>query len=185
LVSIERFKISNDFGKHDYYLMVNALVPYKRTDVVIEAFRSLNQQKLIIVGQGPEHSKLQLLASSNVKILGNVTDERLEELYSNCKALIYPALEDFGIAPVEAQAAGRPVICLDRGGCSETVILSGEKVTGIKIEDLSPSGIVEVINKFEPLLQKGYFEPEFCRESALRFSEQAFIKNITRSMTKN
>ena len=174
-VSLNRFLDSTDNLSGEFYLMVNALVPYKRVDIVVRAFNEMPDKTLLVVGTGPESDYLKSLAGKNIRFLGNVGDSELEAIYKRCKALIYPALEDFGIAPVEAQASGKPVICLKEGGCGETAIFEGEKVTALELNKVSTLDVMDAVKKFESFVQKGYFWPQNCRESAIRFSEDAFI----------
>jgi len=108
-------------GHRDYYLVVSAFVPYKRIDIVIDAFNRLDR-KLMIIGSGPLASRYeQMRKSSNISFVGNVSGEQLKALYAGAKALIFPTDEDFGIVPLEAQACGTPVIALGRGGALESV----------------------------------------------------------------
>lgn len=182
-VSIERFlKLEKEGGDHPFYLMVNALVPYKRTDVVVSAFNQSGRQ-LVVVGDGPDFEMLKKKAKSNVQLLGWVSDPKLETLYQKCEGLIYLALEDFGIAPVEAQAAGKPVICLKKGGCAETVVFylgdfEKNRASGIEVKEDTASSLLDALIRFESLNSKGYFDPENCKISAKRFSVAKFKENF-------
>jgi glycosyltransferase involved in cell wall biosynthesis len=106
----------------DYYLIVSALVPYKNVDVAVEAFRGLPDRRLVVAGSGPLLERLRSGAPNNVEFRGWVADEALPDLVGRCRAFLFPNVEDFGIAPVEAMAAGRPVIALAEGGSLDTVI---------------------------------------------------------------
>ena len=111
-VDIDQFSLSGkDAG---YYLVVSALVPYKRVDLAVETFNQLGEQ-LLIVGTGPECKKLQSIANKNIRLLGWQSNEELSKLYAGCRALIFPGIEDFGIVPLEAMASGKPVIAFGRG----------------------------------------------------------------------
>jgi glycosyltransferase involved in cell wall biosynthesis len=122
-VDIEKISFRQDIAKEDFYLCVSALVAYKRIDILIDAFNKLKDKKLIIVGNGDLRVAFEKkIISDKIKIIGWATDEDLKELYQKARAFVYPAEEDFGIAPVEAQAAGLAVIAYAKGGVSETVI---------------------------------------------------------------
>ncbi len=105
----------------DYYLIVSALVPYKRVGDVVSAFDGFGR-RLVVAGDGPEKEKLVEGAPPNVEFTGWISDENLLSLYRSCRALIFPGVEDFGIVPVEVQACGRPVLALAEGGALETVV---------------------------------------------------------------
>jgi glycosyltransferase involved in cell wall biosynthesis len=112
----------------DYYLVVSRLIPYKRIDLAVEAFRHLPQEKLLVVGNGRDMATLEARAGGNVYFLGRQPRESVRELLRGCRAFLFPGLEDFGIAPVEAMSCGRPVIAFGGGGALDTIIpgLSGE-----------------------------------------------------------
>lgn len=154
------------------FLVVSALVPYKRIDLAIEACR-LSGAGLRIVGQGPELDRLTRLAGPNVEFLGSRTDADVRELYRRATAVLLPGEEEFGIAPVEAQACGRPVIALNRGGARETVI---DGVTGILVDESTPAAFAEAIRRtrHEP------FDSAAIRAHAERFSRDTFVADITR-----
>ena len=117
----------------DYYLVVSALAPYKRVDLAVLAANRLGR-RLLVVGQGPESRRLRALAGPNVKFLGWRSDAEVAELYARCRAVLFPAVEDYGIVPLEAMAAGRPTIALGRGGVLETMI-------GLDAGDEPPTGL--------------------------------------------
>lgn len=110
-----------DSPMNEYYLLAGAMVPYKKGEIVIEAFRDLDE-KLIVIGEGPEMARLAKLATENITFTGWLGSEKLREYYRGCKALIFPGVEDFGIVPVEAQACGKPVIAYSEGGILDTVV---------------------------------------------------------------
>lgn len=157
------------------FLMVNALVPYKNTKLIVESFRDL-PYNLRIVGEGPEKTRLSRMAGENVTFLGRISDEELAREYELCKALIFAAEEDFGIVPVESQDYGKPVICYAEGGCLETVILNGDKRTGGAFYRLEVTSVRDAIKEF--LINEPDIETEHCKENAKRFSEQAFDNNF-------
>lgn len=156
----------------DYYLVVGRLIPYKRTDVVVEAFNRLGFP-LKIAGSGSELDSLRRVARPNIEFLGRVSDAELAELYSRCLALIFPQEEDFGIVPLEAMAAGRPVIAYRAGGALETV-LEGE--TGVFFDRQDPECLAEAVMNFDP----GRFNPERIRRRAMRFDTQVFKEKFTK-----
>lgn len=168
-VDIERFnriKKSAD----DYYLVVSRFVPYKRIDLAIEACNSLNR-KLVVAGKGPELSKLRKLAGDNVSFVENPTDKKIDQLYQNAKAFIFSAEEDFGITPVEAMAAGVPVICYGKAGASETVI---DGVTGVYHSKQDVKSLIGAIEKFE----QTNFDIDKIKNRAKVFSEDVFLNKI-------
>ncbi|AHV95891.1 glycosyltransferase [Paenibacillus sabinae] len=118
-INTSRFKSSSSIG--DYYLIVSRLVSYKRIDLAVEAFNR-NGLKLLIVGDGPDRKRLEGMAKSNVKFLGRLEDDEVNGLMSQCRAYIFPGEEDFGITPLEANAAGRPVIAYQAGGALDTIV---------------------------------------------------------------
>ncbi|MGC8604997.1 MAG: glycosyltransferase, partial [Desulfomonilaceae bacterium] len=136
---IDRFKPSSKVD--DYYLFVGRLVGYKMADLAVKVFNE-NGKRLLIVGNGPEMKALKAIASKNIEFLGWVSDEELPEVYSNCRALLFPGEEDFGIVPVEAMSCGTPVIAYKNGGVLETVV---DNVTGMFFEEQSVSSIIKAI----------------------------------------
>lgn len=164
-VRTEFFTIDPAKPRDDWYLIVAALEPYKRTDLVIDAARKSGFQ-LKVAGGGSQLNSLRESAPKNVEFLGRVNDEALRDLYQRAQALIFPQVEDFGIVPVEAQAAGCPVIAFAGGGAMETVT---EK-TGVFFNAQSVDAIVSGVKEFEGRR----FENATCRDNALRFSEAAF-----------
>lgn len=157
-------------GKHDFYLAVSRFVPYKRLDLVIDAFNH-REEKLLVVGEGPQGGKLRRMARRNVEFIGAVSDEELRRLYQNCRALVFPAEEDFGIIPVEVQACGRPVIALGQGGTSETV-LDGK--TGVLFSEQTPQALDAAIDA----LERGSFDSAVIREHARSFDKSVFISKM-------
>ncbi|MCA9387906.1 MAG: glycosyltransferase, partial [Candidatus Andersenbacteria bacterium] len=154
----------------DYYLLVSRLRPYKRVDLAIKAFNSLSLP-LKIVGMGEEYEKLKAMAGKNIEFLGPVNNEERNELLSHCKAFIHPQEEDFGIAALEAMAAGRPVIAYGKGGARETVV---DGQTGILFDDQTPWDLVDVVRDFDYTA----FDPAVIRAHAEKFSTEIFTKNI-------
>jgi UDP-N-acetylmuramyl pentapeptide phosphotransferase/UDP-N-acetylglucosamine-1-phosphate transferase/glycosyltransferase involved in cell wall biosynthesis len=158
-------------AKEDFYFTVSRLVPYKRIDVIVEAFNRMPDKKLIIVGDGPEMEKLKARASPNVRLLGQQSAERLRRYLQLAKGFIFAAEEDFGIAPVEAQACGTPVLAFGRGGVLESVI-PGK--TGYFFMDQTPQSIVEAMGHFEKI-EWDYWA---IRQHAENFSARHFRKQF-------
>jgi glycosyltransferase involved in cell wall biosynthesis len=131
----------------DYYLVVSRLIPYKRVDLAVQACSELGK-KLVVVGGGSETKRLKSLAGPNVEFKGALTDKETTKLYQAAKAFIFTAFEDFGITPVEAMAAGKPVIGYGKGGAAETVV---HEKTGILFNDQSVASLKRAINKFETM----------------------------------
>jgi glycosyltransferase involved in cell wall biosynthesis len=168
-VDTEFFSEPKRCASEDYYITVSRLVPYKKVEIIISAFSSLKDRKLIVVGDGPDYKRLKELAGKNVEFLGHVGKEQLKVYLSKAKAFVYMAEEDFGIAMVEAQACGVPVIAYGKGGASEVVI---DGKTGILFWDQSKDALVQAINKFEKLADK--FSSEDIQKNAERFSRSTF-----------
>jgi glycosyltransferase involved in cell wall biosynthesis len=157
--------------KEDYYFTASRLVPYKKTQLIIEAFNELPHLKLIVAGDGPELEKLQKTAKNNIEFVGYIENKKLRSLMQKAKAFVFAAEEDFGIIPVEAQACGTPVIALAKGGTLETVI---ENKTGIFFVEQSAEKIKEAVLNFETK----NFDPQIIREHAVTFSKQRFEKEM-------
>ncbi len=150
----------------DFFLIISALVPYKKVDLAIEAFNQL-KLPLKIVGKGPERSRLKRMANKNITFLGELTDQEIRKLYQTCQALIFPGEEDFGLTSLEAQACGRPVIAFRKGGALESVI---EEETGVFFDQQSPASLKNAVDKF----YKISFNKEKIRVNALKFSREKF-----------
>lgn len=160
----------------DDYLIVSALVPYKRIDLAIEAFKQRNE-KLKIVGEGPEYKSLKRAAPPNVEFMGALSDEELRAAYQRSRAMIMPGEEDFGINSLESQACGVPVIAYGRGGATETVIAER---TGVFFQELSPLGLGDALDKFQTLA----FNKAEIRNNAERFSRERFKEKISSFVQK-
>lgn len=167
-VNVERFPVTE--SPRTYFLVVSRLVPYKRVELAVQAFTRLGLP-LKIAGDGPERGRLESMAGPNVEFLGYVDDVELPRLVNGCLALIFPGEEDFGIVPVEAMAAGRPVIGLGKGGLLETVI---DGQTGIFFDEPTPESLIEAVARFSP----GDFDPEEMSRHAAGFSRERFQKEI-------
>jgi glycosyltransferase involved in cell wall biosynthesis len=153
--------------KEDFYFTSSRLVPYKRIDLIVEAFSRMPDKRLIIIGAGPEMAKIQAKASSNVQLLGYQPFNVLRAHLQKAKAFVFAAEEDFGIAPLEAQACGTPVIAFGKGGSLETVI--GGK-TGLFFSEQSVESLIEAVKNFESIS----FDPHVIRSHAELFSADRF-----------
>ena len=164
------FFVPGDKETEDFYIYVGALTPYKRVDIIVEAFNRL-AKPLKIIGSGAEIRKLKKISGNNIEFLGNVDRESVRDFMQRAKALVFAAEEDFGITPVEAQACGKPVIAYAKGGVLETVI---DGVTGVLFEEQSADSLIKAIKRFEQMK----FDPQKCRENALRFSRAQSKKKL-------
>jgi len=157
------------------YLCVSALVPYKRVELAVRAFsqpgRPAQRRRLVVVGDGPERARLASLAGRNVELRGRVDDDELLGLYAACRAVVHPALDDFGIVPVEALAAGRPVVAFAAGGSLDSV-RDGE--TGVLFAEPTPEALIAAVDRLERL----EFDPARLRAAARRFDRTAFERRF-------
>lgn len=173
-VDTSKFKVSvKDEG---YYLILSRLLPYKRIDVAIEAFNRLGLP-LKIVGNGRDLERLQKLAGPTIEFLGRLPDDQVHECLRGCRALVFPGLEDFGLAPVEAMACGKPVLAYAAGGALETV---RERVTGLFFYEQTPEAIVETVRNFDP----DSFDAQEIRRHAELFDVSVFKEQILRFVTE-
>lgn len=173
-VNIENFSFSPD--KQDFYLTVSRLVSYKQVSLIVSAFNQM-QKKLVVIGTGPEMKKIRKIANSNIQILGWQPDEVVKQYMAHAKGFVYAACEDFGIALVEAQACGTPVIAYDAGGAKETVRdirTWGETGTGILFEEQKEASLIGAIETLEASYSK--FIPEYVRSHAEQFKRQIFAQ---------
>ncbi|MCS7255348.1 MAG: glycosyltransferase [Thermomicrobium sp.] len=170
-VSVDRARPAPPQEIGDYFLLVSRLVHYKRLDIVIEACNQL-RLPLKVIGDGRARSALERLAGPTVQFLGTVSDEEKFHLYARCRAAIFPAEDDFGIAQVEVQAAGRPAIALARGGACETVV---DGVTGVLFPEQTVESLVAALRRFEHL----QFDPSTIRQHAERFRPERFQAAFT------
>ncbi len=170
-VETERFQPVPAADVGDYFLIVSRLIPYKRIDLAIAAATRLNLP-LKIGGKGRDRQRLQDMAGPTVEFLGFVPDDELPDLMARAKAFIFPGLEDFGITPVQAQAAGRPVIAYGGGGALDTVLPG---VTGEHFGELSAESLMQVMQAFDPAL----YDPAAIRRHALKFDRLVFEQQIS------
>jgi glycosyltransferase involved in cell wall biosynthesis len=157
---------------------VSALIPYKRIDLAVAAATRLDR-KLVVVGTGPEEARLRALAGPTVTFLGWRSDAEVATLYARCRALVFPAVEDFGIAPLEAAAAGRPTIALGRGGARETMVgldAGDAPPTALFFNEQSVDALVDAILRFERARDR--FDPKVLRARAEQFDRPIFKQRL-------
>lgn len=176
LVDVERFSPRKKITKEDYYLIGSRLVPYKRPDLAVQACTELGR-RLIVLSDGPEYDRLVKMAGPTIEFKGFVDDDELPGYYQKARAFIFPPYEDFGIVPVEAMAAGTPVIAYGKGGVRDTVI---HKKTGIFFAHQTVDSLKEAILAFE----KQSFNQETLQKQAQKFDHQRFRLEITEYIQK-
>jgi glycosyltransferase involved in cell wall biosynthesis len=170
-VAVDRFTPRPAPDDPPFYLIVSRLIPYKRVDLAVEAFNRLGW-RLKIVGDGRDRAALQARARPNVEFLGRLPEKAVADLMARCQAFLFPGLEDFGIAPVEAQAAGRPVVAYAGGGALDTV-LDGQ--TGVLFTSQSADTLADAVRRCADLA----FDPLAIRAHAERFSALRFHRELT------
>lgn len=166
-VDVNKFKLCEK--KENFYLTASRMVPYKKIPLIVEAFSKMPDKKLIVIGDGPEFEKVKKVSGRNIELLGYQNDKVLAGYMEKAKAFVFAAEEDFGIAPVEAQACGTPVIAYGRGGVLETVI---NGITGVFFAEQTVNSMIEAVNSFEKNSDK--FHPYEIRKNAERFSIERF-----------
>lgn len=176
-VDVESFEIRH--LKDDFYFTASRMVPYKKIDLIVEAFSRMPEKKLIVIGDGPDFKKIKAKATANVELLGYQPFTVLKDHLQRAKAFVFAAEEDFGIIPVEAQACGTPVIAFGKGGATETVINGS---TGVFFYQQTAISIQDAINKFEQ--NQADFSPAVIRANALRFSKEDFIEKFRTFVTE-
>lgn len=159
--------------KEGFYLTASRMVPYKKIDLIVEAFSQMPDKKLVVIGDGPDFKKVESKAKKNIELLGYQPFEVLRDYMQRAKAFIFAAEEDFGIVPVEAQACGTPVIAYGKGGATETVI---EGETGLFFKEQSVESLIEAVRKFETMEDK--FDSGIIRKNAEKFSKERFKREF-------
>lgn len=167
-IDVNRFEMSNEVG--DYYLVLSRLMPYKRIDLAIEACKRANR-RLVIIGEGPDRARLEKLADDRIEFLGRQPDSIVNYYAARCRALLFPGEEDFGMAPLEINAAGRPVIAYRSGGAIETVV---EGVTGVFFDKQNSLSVATAIEEFEGLK----WRQETLRHHAEKFDRTVFAFRV-------
>jgi glycosyltransferase involved in cell wall biosynthesis len=175
-VDVEGFSLNEN--KDDYYVTVSRMVPYKKMDLIVEAFTMMPERQLVVIGDGPEYQRIVSKAGDNVRFLGFQDDDTVRDYLQRARAFVFAAEEDFGIAPLEAQACGTPVIAYGKGGALETIIGlnegQGEGVapTGVFFYQQTTESLCAAVYEYESRMAE--ISPAACRENALRFSPQRF-----------
>ncbi|HUL45330.1 MAG TPA: glycosyltransferase [Bacteroidota bacterium] len=171
-VDVDRFTVSrNDDG---YFLIVSALVPYKRIDLAVRAFNA-RRERLLIIGSGGEQHRLKAMAGPTIEFLGPLSDDLVRHHYERCRGVVFPGEEDFGIVPVEAMACGKPVIAYGRGGVRETVV---DPATGTFFEEQSSSSLERAIGRFHTIT----FDAGRIRAHVEQFRKEVFRSGISSSI---
>jgi glycosyltransferase involved in cell wall biosynthesis len=173
-VETSRFQPATETG--DYFLVVGRQIPYKRTDLAVEAFNQLGLP-LWIIGDGPELKNLASFAKPNIHFLGRMSDSEVAQAMSRAQALIFPQEEDFGIVPLEMQSAGRPVIAYGSGGAKETVI---DGVTGLFFHEQTVPALIDAVERFREM----EFDSQAIVEHAMRFDTKIFKLRLGQAITK-
>ena len=170
-VDVNKFGVETN--KENFYLTASRMVPYKRNDLIVDAFNAMPDKKLVVIGKGPELKKIKSIAKENIQVMGYQSSEVLKDYMQKANAFVFAAEEDFGIIVVEAMSCGTPVIAWDYGGTAETVI-DGE--TGILFSKQTKDSIISAVKKFEGI--SGDFNPEMIRKHSKNFSRAKFENNI-------
>ena len=176
-VEVDKFEVYTN--KENFYLTVSRMVPYKKVDLIVEAFSKMPDKKLIVIGDGPDLKKIKAKSSRNVELLGYQPFEVLKDYMQKAKALVFAAEEDFGIVPVEAQACGTPVIAFGKGGVLETVIKGR---TGIFFEEQTVESLIEAVKFFEKI--EDSFDYKVIRQNAEKFGKERFKKEFKSLINK-
>ena len=165
--------------KEDFYFTASRMVPYKKIDLIVQAFAQMPDKRLVVIGDGPDFAKIQKSAESNVILMGYQPFDVLKDHMQRAKAFVFAAEEDFGIVPVEAQACGTPVVAFGKGGVLETVKgLDTDTPTGVFYESQEVSSLVGAVKRFEEHRER--FKPAEIRSHALTFNQEHFKENLER-----
>ncbi|WP_123041927.1 glycosyltransferase family 4 protein [Cohnella candidum] len=176
-VAVEQFELCE--AKEDYYVTASRLVPYKKIDLIVEAFGAMPDKKLIVIGDGPDFAKIKAKAKPNVTMLGYQPCDVLRKHMQKARAFVFAAEEDFGIAPVEAQSCGTPVIAYGRGGVLETVRGLGQaNPTGVFFPEQTVHSLIQAVHDFERNEHRIRYRN--CSDNARRFSSQEFRERFRR-----
>ena len=165
-VDVQRFRVQQEVD--DYYVAISRLVGYKRIDRAVGAFNRL-KKRLLILGDGPDRNRLERMAGPTVRFLGRLSDDEVKGCLERCRGLIFPGREDFGIAPVEAQACGKPVIAFAAGGALETVV---PEETGVLFPDPTEESLAQAVDRAEQIK----WSPQRIRQNADRFNKEVFLR---------
>ncbi len=175
-VAVDDFVLCEE--KDDYYVTCSRIVPYKKINLIVEAFRKMPDRKLVVIGDGPQFNDLQAIATPNITLLGSQPHHILHGYLQRARAFVFAAEEDFGIAPIEAQACGTPVLAYGKGGAVETVV---DGVTGFHFSEQTAESICEAVTRFENNIE--LFQPKVIRAHACKFSEARFKQEFSDFVT--
>jgi glycosyltransferase involved in cell wall biosynthesis len=163
--------------KEDFYVTASRMVPYKRIDLIVEAFATMPQRRLVVIGDGPEAQRIRSRGAPNVEFLGQQPFDVLRDRLRRARAFVFAAEEDFGIAPLEAQACATPVVAYGKGGALETLRgLEDPSPTGVFFPEQTVPSLVDAVESFER--EEGRIDADACRQNALRFSAGRFRKQL-------
>ena len=164
--------------REDFYITASRMVPYKRIDLIVEAFAAMPGRRLIVIGDGPEASRIRARGGPNVQFLGQQPFPVLRDYLRRARAFVFAAEEDFGIAPLEAQACGTPVVAYGKGGVLETIPgLTSSQPTGVLYDKQDPNELRRAVDLFEGEMTR--LTPEICRQNALRFAPKRFRSELS------
>ncbi|GAB3931402.1 glycosyltransferase family 4 protein [Larkinella terrae] len=175
-VDTELFTLGSQ--KEDYYLTASRMVPYKKINLIVEAFATMPDKRLVVVGDGPDYEKIKRLATPNIELVGYQSDDALVSYMQKAKAFIFAAEEDFGITPVEAQACGTPVLAFGKGGVLESVI---DQTTGLFFDRQDVGSLAECVQRFEKTADR--FDPAVIHQHAQQFSHANFRRQFDQYVT--
>jgi glycosyltransferase involved in cell wall biosynthesis len=175
-VDIEKFEYCND--KEDYYITASRIVPYKKMDLIVEAFSHMPDKKLVVIGTGPDYNKIKKKSGVNVELKGYLADNEMKRYMQHAKAFVFAAEEDFGIIPLEAQACGTPVIAYGKGGALETIrgLGQSENPTGVFFSEQTVASLCNAVTEFEQHEQEISYQD--CRAQAEKFGIERFKKQF-------
>lgn len=170
-VDVNAFELKEN--KEAFYLTASRMVPYKKIDLIVDAFSAMPEKQLVVIGDGPEFGKIKAKAGKNITLLGYQNHSVLKDYMQRAQAFIFAAEEDFGIVPLEAQSCGTPVIAFAKGGVLETIRgLDDQEPTGVFFDDQSTLAIQAAVSSFEQ--EAARISPSACRANALRFAPERF-----------
>jgi glycosyltransferase involved in cell wall biosynthesis len=176
-VDVDSFDLTLD--KSDFYVTASRMVPYKKLPMIVEAFKKMPNKKLIVIGEGPDFDRCKRFGAANIQLMGRQSFPVLKDHLQKAKAFIFAAEEDFGIAPLEAQACGTPVIAFGKGGALETIRgQNHQSPTGVFFYEQTSESLIDAVALFEQnFISK--ISPQACRENANRFSQDRFRRQLT------
>jgi glycosyltransferase involved in cell wall biosynthesis len=165
-------------AKEDFYLTASRFVPYKRIDVIVEAFAGMPERKLVVIGDGPDWDKVVRKSAPNITLMGHQPKDVMIDHMQRARAFVFAAEEDFGILPVEVQACGTPVVAYGKGGVLETIVpLGDDDPTGLFFFEQSPPAIRAAVAQFETCADR--FTPRNCRNQAMKFAADRFRRELS------